>query len=334
MLVDPPSEHDLPAEARTGPAHPALPVPPVCPVCHGSLRPTGAGMDCPACPAGYPLGEHGFVEFGTAAGGARETGPRLEGYAGHQEDSGERRYRDYLLPWARSNRVHTILDAGCGVGVIAECFTHDGFDAYGVDLPKAARFWAAAGRSPERFFCADATRLPFADSSFDAALSMGVIEHIGTITGHCTLAHDHRRARADYARELVRVLKPGGRLLVSCPNKTFPVDIHHGPGDALTQPGRLRREISTRAGLNVHRTWGSYHLMSLAEVRDLFLGAGASRVTALPARGYFAFDGIAERLPKALAGPGTSAIRAYVERLPSPLRGTPLDPFVLAEVSR
>lgn len=328
MPVEPPSEHDIPAGAEAGPPLPA------CPACHGELAPTEAGMDCLACSESYRPGEHGFIEFGATSGGAREDSPRLQEYAGHQEDSGERRYREYLLPWSRPDRATRILDAGCGVGVIAECFARDGFEAYGVDLPKAARFWAAAGRSPERYFCADATRLPFADSSFDVVLSMGVIEHIGTITGHCTLAHDHQRARADYARELVRVLKSGGRLLVSCPNKNFPVDIHHGPGDELTQPGRLRREISTRAGLNVHCTWGSHHLLSFPEVRDLFRAAGASRVTPLPARGYFAFDGISERMPKALAALGTSAIRAYVERLPIALRGTALDPFVLAEVSR
>jgi SAM-dependent methyltransferase len=56
-----------------------------------------------------------------------------------------------------------------------------------------------------RFICGDATSLPFEDACFDAVTLFDVLEHIP----------DDARA----AKEALRVLKPGGALLVSTPNE-------------------------------------------------------------------------------------------------------------------
>jgi SAM-dependent methyltransferase len=56
-----------------------------------------------------------------------------------------------------------------------------------------------------RLVCGDATRLDFAAQSFDAITMFDVLEHIP----------DHQRAAA----EALRVLKPGGYLLISAPNE-------------------------------------------------------------------------------------------------------------------
>jgi SAM-dependent methyltransferase len=56
-----------------------------------------------------------------------------------------------------------------------------------------------------RFVCGDATRLDFADRSFDAITMFDVLEHI----------RDDQRAGA----EAMRVVKPGGYLLASTPNQ-------------------------------------------------------------------------------------------------------------------
>lgn len=61
------------------------------------------------------------------------------------------------------------------------------------------------------------TALPYASASFDAALCTEVIEHIP----------DHAAA----ARELARVLKPGGVLIASVPFRPAPFDPNHARAD-------------------------------------------------------------------------------------------------------
>lgn len=57
------------------------------------------------------------------------------------------------------------------------------------------------------FVCGDATALPFADHSFDAVTMFDVLEHIPA----------HEKA----VSEALRVLRPGGFLLVSTPNENW-----------------------------------------------------------------------------------------------------------------
>ncbi|GAC1446770.1 MAG: hypothetical protein NVSMB56_08610 [Pyrinomonadaceae bacterium] len=48
--------------------------------------------------------------------------------------------------------------------------------------------------------------------------ALGVIEHIGTQSGHCTLAEHYEAARQNYANEILRVAKSGGRIIIACTN--------------------------------------------------------------------------------------------------------------------
>lgn len=306
-----------------------LPKPVVCPACHGRLQPSETGVRCVACEVQYDRNQAGYLQFPFEAGGADEASERLTDYADRRSAGADRLYEEFLAPWVEREPVDRLLDAGCGSGDAVARFGDAGTEAYGIDLPKASPFWAEAGRDPDRFFCGDASRLPFADEAFDAVISLGVIEHVGTVTGHCTLAPDYRRRRRSYARELVRVTKPGGRILIACPNKSFPIDIHHGPTDAASGPAALRSTIHRATGLNLHRTWGRYHLVSYRELRQLFCGsAGASSMRALPSKGYFSFDAV--RGSAALR----AGARAWVEQLPKGMREGALNPFVLAEIRR
>jgi len=74
-----------------------------------------------------------------------------------------------------------------------------------------ARAAEARTRSP-RILNAAGERLPFPSESFDLILSHEVLEHV----------QDDREA----AREMIRVLNPGGRAVIFCPNRGYPFETH------------------------------------------------------------------------------------------------------------
>ena len=107
-----------------------------------------------------------------------------------------------------------LLDAGCGEG--RHCFgaLERGADVVGLDLDLDSLRAAAGGlreRAAQRralgaMIHGNTFSLPFRDSSFHKIICSEVMEHV----------HDYRGA----ARELARVLRPGGRIAVTIPTAT------------------------------------------------------------------------------------------------------------------
>jgi SAM-dependent methyltransferase len=103
-----------------------------------------------------------------------------------------------------------VLENGCGIGMYVEQLERRGAAVTGLeyDFERAAQ----ARRRSHAIVNAAGERLPFADQSFDLILSHEVIEHV----------HDDGAAVA----EMVRALKPGGRLVLFCPNRGYPFETH------------------------------------------------------------------------------------------------------------
>ena len=114
---------------------------------------------------------------------------------------GEQRSRYHFA--AACARGATVLDIECGTGFGSEILADAGARfVTGVDSAVGPGWSARPGELT--FIIADGAGLPFIDGSFDLATSFGTIEHIG----------DERAL----LRELRRVLRPAGRLVLSTPN--------------------------------------------------------------------------------------------------------------------
>jgi SAM-dependent methyltransferase len=109
------------------------------------------------------------------------------------------KYADTLKP---DNAGARVLDVGCGVGQVVARLTEAGFEAHGLDVSEPSIERA-------RRFCPlcqvyDGSALPFPDNHFAAVGALNVLEHVETPEAFLT--------------ELVRVLSPGGKVVVSSPN--------------------------------------------------------------------------------------------------------------------
>ena len=305
----------------------------VCPNCHGALSAQGDALTCSHDGAVFDRDACGYLDF-TPAGKHEHVETTTEEYADEQRAHWRRFYDAFLAPWLQRENAERILEIGCGVGMGIRFACEEGKEAYGIDLPCLSPFWAKVENDPASFFLAEGARLPFPDDYFDALYCLGVIEHVGTLVGHYTLADDDWDQRVAFARELLRVTKPGGRLLITCPNRRFPIDIHHEPTDDATSPGtmRFRRWFYRRFGMTLHWPFGRYHLFSLGDLRRLFVTeCGADSATPLPLLHYFAFHRMGS-LPGVRFIKGLAA--SYITHIPRPLRGTCFDPFLVVEIRR
>src|SRR5579864_2700208 len=99
----------------------------------------------------------------------------------------------------------SLLDAGCGDGLYLEAIGRRADRLVGTDIAErileTARATAARSGAEPELVRANLESLPFPDGSFDVILCTQVIEHL--------------LAPADGVRELARVLRPGGTLVIT-----------------------------------------------------------------------------------------------------------------------
>lgn len=134
----------------------------------------------------------------------------LRGEPSYVWRAGQQRRLDMILRAAGERIKGKILENGCGVGMYVERLSPFGGKVIGLeyDFERAAE---ALARSAH-IINAAGEFLPLSSSLFNLILSHEVIEHV----------QDDRLA----IREMIRVLKPGGRLVLFCPNRGYPFETH------------------------------------------------------------------------------------------------------------
>ena len=156
-----------------------------------------------------------------------------------------------------------LLDVGCGDGV----FTRDlgrGFEeVHGVDVQDEflSRFRDAVQGDP-RFKVANmsAAAMNFPDAYFDTIVTIETLEHVADLSGT--------------ASEICRVLRPGGELLITVPNRWFPFE-NHGIRIGNWEKGGRIPLITYWPWL--HRRWAIARVFTVRDLDQLFVKHGLQR---------------------------------------------------------
>jgi SAM-dependent methyltransferase len=104
-----------------------------------------------------------------------------------------------------------ILDVGCGIGTYVQRFSEFTAHPFGIDV-SLDRLREARAKGLSHVLAAAGEHLPFADGSFDVIVFNEVIEHVA----------DDRQSIADS----LRVLRPGGHIVIYAPNRLYPFETH------------------------------------------------------------------------------------------------------------
>jgi SAM-dependent methyltransferase len=103
-----------------------------------------------------------------------------------------------------------VLENGCGIGAYVAKLRQFNPHVFGLDY-EFERV-AEGGKTLDKLICAAGEALPYPNHTFDVVVSNEVIEHV--------------QDDAASLREIVRVLRQGGRLVLFCPNRWYPVETH------------------------------------------------------------------------------------------------------------
>lgn len=135
----------------------------------------------------------------------------LRGEPSYVWRAGQERRLQMIVLWGNLSSTANVLVDGIGVGMYASQIRRrytpyvEGFDI------EPERVREACEDTPHAVVAA-AESLPYPDDKFDTVLSHEVLEHVA----------DDVQA----AREIVRVLKPGGRAVIFVPNRWYPFETH------------------------------------------------------------------------------------------------------------
>ncbi len=194
----------------------------------------------------------------------------------HRDDASARREAAGAVELLGLTGGERVLDICCGAGRHAEAMAEAGFDVMGVDLSEP--LLAEAERRPRlagRLVRADVRALPF-ENEFDAATNLF------TSFGYFESDDENRAA----LRQMAKVLRPGGRLLMDHANRDHvvanlvPEDTRAVGGMAVHNRRSIegdrvvKRTTCTHADGSINELIERVRLFTPDEIAAWFAGAG------------------------------------------------------------
>jgi 2-polyprenyl-3-methyl-5-hydroxy-6-metoxy-1,4-benzoquinol methylase len=141
------------------------------------------------------------------------------------------------------------VDAGCGEGRWTRELKELGYDVLGVDVSEALVEAARAADPGGRYAVAPVEELPVADGSVELVVCINVLQHVVDL--------------AAAARELARVVRPGGAVVAGVTHPMAEAGRHDAERDELAvsgyfEPGRHPVPLGTQHVVHHHRTIEAY----------------------------------------------------------------------------
>ena len=120
-----------------------------------------------------------------------------------------------------------VLDIACGTGKLSQLIDSHGYERVSLEYDFEPLRWFCARDAQALLVNADAQALPFANQCFDHVIAVEMIDYVP----------DHARFYA----EILRVLKPGGRLMMTYTNRRSIKGLVYGSYLRLAGRQRIRR---------------------------------------------------------------------------------------------
>ncbi|MBM3230779.1 methyltransferase domain-containing protein [Candidatus Peregrinibacteria bacterium] len=155
------------------------------------------------------------------------------------------RMRESVLTLLDVQPGETVLDCGCGLGYFLLKLKESGAKLHGIDVsPESVAF--VREHITQDAHVGSAEQIPYPDNTFDKIMFCEVIEHV--------------EDDAKVLREIRRVLKPGGRVVITTPSlkgfrahsKLKQLGHHHG-GEFHFRDGYMPEDLSKKLSDNGYR---------------------------------------------------------------------------------
>lgn len=222
--------------------------------------------------------------------------------------AGQERRLEMIRSAAGTRLKGKVFVDGCGIGMYLGHLAQEANQAIGLDIELERTI--EARQLASQVICGAGEHLPFPADFFDLILSHEVLEHV----------QDDRKA----IEEIVRTLRPGGRLVLFVPNRGYPFETHgiywqgkyHFGNIPLVNylPDRWRNRLAPHV-----------RVYSRASLRRLFAGLPVRQVKQTTIFG--AYDNIIARKP----GVGKLLRRVLQKMEQTPLRIFGLSHFWVVE---